>query len=256
MSGKITVVLKRFLNFKTFGYYLLAVLLFYLVLASPQIYATILVYGLDYAGLFYLPKFLPILIFGLFLILKPSRLLESACKVVMYVSFGVMVATLGVLGFQSSLDLSIGVYVWSWIGVVTWVVVWTVSLFLCYCRTGDTVLSFVFSALLLSAGGYFYEIPLFVIGGYPVVTFDYSFPFLIDTGIFSLFLIGCLCYRQKWKLTPWTVGAFLIYIAFAGALIIHPFRFDGLAIWVPRLIGSGALLSVIAGFKGNKAFKF
>lgn len=223
-------------------------------------------YGVAYWCIFYLPKFVPLLLFGVYLLSIKSRFRDWLNVLSNIGLFGEILFFAGALfsfllagaplTFPNVL-FSVGPYVWSWAGLLTWLAVFNVAFLLSYRRVKDYLFGLVFSVLVLSVGGMLYEIPVHMklcLGYY----IDYSYPLFLGTEFVSVVFLGIILYMSKWKPTKTFFLAFLVYLIHVVAwLQLRDFVANSaggvievLGWWLPRIVGASLLLSLVSGMKG------
>lgn len=213
-------------------------------------------YGIIYWALFYVPKFLPILLFCLYILLHDSQ--SAIIRRVSWASFAIGLTLFFFYLFLfilSSFPTFINMapqnyYEWSWAAVITYTAAFTLTFLLTHRKLHSPFYSLTFSTLLLSAGGMFYELPIYA-NFTPNHYISSSYPLILGTEFFSLAFLFILLNMKHWKPDKY-------FFIFLSIFLIHGVLWHynpnmiydinpTLSWWFPRPIGLAVLISAIAG---------
>lgn len=223
----------------------------------------ILRYGWLHFTASYFPKFFPPLIFAIYLLLRHNTSFwKTVCTKVAWgfvgagVVFPLIVTPLYFSANSPVMYISFsrsGFYEWSWPALLSWNLIFLASYFLAYRKTIDTAFSFAFSVLLISAGGMFYELPVFMRMEYGYYLHE-SYPFVLGTEFFSMAFLLIMAWLRKWrpnKIFALTLTTFLVHgvLWHFNPALLASINYADFAWWFPRVIGVLPLLSLTTGFQ-------
>jgi hypothetical protein len=242
-------------------------LIFYTVIGLFQ--RVIACYGLSYWIRFYLPKILPLYVFAFWLLVRKTEnsKVRAAAKYLSWSAVGIAIfflcATL--LPYLSNglpLVMQFGdneTFPWMSAAVFEWNAAFLGGFILFRRKTGDSVLSFVFTSMLITVGGMFYELPIYHVSAWnDGAYFDISFPFFISTEFLCTVFLMFILYVRKWKPEKWFCLTLILYIVHGLWYFNHPtIGYAGIFgeghsdifVWLPRAIGIAFLLSLPAGIR-------
>lgn len=243
---------------ETFGTIIIVTTLLYLFLNSCIIYPLIIEnFGFWYWFMYYVPKFAPLLLAGVYLQKKVyagfKQSLDNFSWLCIAVGVGCLITFLimdAAGGFN--LNISFGVYAWSYPAVIEYAFFF-VSIFMVARRKIKAAFpSLTISVFFISALGMIYELPVyhnFMVSYYQ----DWSYPFYFATAIFSLLFLTLQIHDSGWHPTKLFICSIMIFLV--HAIIYAVYHYDcnqsGLAgyiyPWIPRLPGALLLGGYLSG---------
>ena len=250
---------------KKTGFFIIGCILFFFIynIFSNTFEQVIVHYGLVYWIFFYIPKIIPLLVFGLYLLVKDSHFYlktQNSSLIFGITAFLFLVMSLVAFFVSGSITDSrivIGQYYsWSWAAILSWLSVFCLSFVTVNKKVKDSTFSLVYSVLLVSAASMLYEIPVyfkFVLGAY----LDFSYPFFVGTQFFSLAFLLYLTYRLEWRPEKYFVVSLTLFVVhsffwwFNKDFLLESGLIQHVWAWLPRFIGASVLMSMIYGIKNR-----
>lgn len=217
--------------------------------------------GTIYFIVFYGPKAFPIIVFGLYLLLKDNQhkqMIDWFCHGFLFITIIFLVSAVtnfvfnfSTVGFQFLIANS---YRWSYIGLISWLTVFCLSYFLCSRKTSEGLYCLSFSVILVSVGSMFYELPVHYRFDYGYYV-DTAYPFILATEFVSIIFLAVLIKMKRWHPTKLFFVSLMIYLVHGVFWFYNPsFGLSGGNIdwvwgWIPRFVGAAVLLSLVSGIK-------
>jgi hypothetical protein len=224
---------------KYFGFIFLLTTILYVIVTSVQT-KMFWSFGLGYYIIFYLPKILPITLFGLYLFLKPTKLLNQI-GVLFFVASVVAVPFFVV---NQLLNIPMALYFqeynWFYPPIIEWAGAFALCWLITYYKTSSSFFSMLLSTQVIVAGGFLYELPVGA-GTF----FSTYYPLCIATPIVCFGVIAYLLAEKHWHPTK---IFYILLLPFFAYLVFYPFNIY-FNIWVPRLPTILLLATLPFGFQ-------
>lgn len=228
-----------------FAVFLLAVFAFYgakLVLVAPN---SISQNGIGYFLSYFLHKWIPFLIFPLYLLHNPH-----GNKFTTFFSYGSLATAILLLPIALFTSISLALR-WSFISIVTWNVAFLVFYGLTWWKTRNPLKALTFSILGVIAGGTIYEIPLFLANFQARWFYHLSYPLIIGTSWICILFFAYLLVNWKWKPNRTFYLSLLAYLVWSIIYVFNPHSFPSI---IPRIPTILMLCSISLTFRREKKY--